>query len=110
MFHTVLLPKICCDFCTFILYGVSVLGFLVTIGASCSVLLNDYKGSELIIRYIKDGDIKRLGPWFDIEQHNHATVNLDIKKTSQCYVLDPQAAFTCHTAALQIIPGHCPHF
>lgn len=48
MFHTVLLPKIiCCDFCTFILYGVSVLGFVVTIGASRSVLLN-YKGSELL--------------------------------------------------------------
>lgn len=50
MFHTVLLPKIiCCDFCTFILYGVSVLGFVVTIGASHSVLLNGYEGSELLI-------------------------------------------------------------
>lgn len=41
--------------------------------------VKDYEGSELLIRYIKDGDIKMLGPWFDIEQHNHATVNLDIK-------------------------------
>lgn len=51
----------------------------MTIGASRSVLLSDYEGSELLIRYIKDGDIKKLGPWFDIKQHNHATVNLDIK-------------------------------
>lgn len=51
MFHTVLLPKIiCCDFCTFFffLYGVSVLGFVVTIGASRSVLFNGYEGSEML--------------------------------------------------------------
>lgn len=97
-------------FVHFVLYGVSVLGFLVTIGASRSVLLNDYEGSELLIRYIKDGNIKMLGPWFDIEQHNHATVNLDIKETSQCYVLDPRAGFTPVITELQLIPGRCPHF
>lgn len=51
MFHTVLLPKIiCCDFCTFILYGVSVLGFVVTTRASRSVLFNGYEGSELLTK------------------------------------------------------------
>lgn len=33
-----------------------------------------------------------LGPWFDIEQHNHAIVNLDIKDSLQCNLLDPKHA------------------